>query len=136
MVILLINKMKNKFGTYSKEVMKHFTSPKHMGEIKNPDSVGELGNMKCGDVMRIYLKIKDNKIKDIKFQTFGCVAAIASSDVLCELAKGKTIEQAKKITNKDIIKRLEGLPNIKLHCSVLGAGALKKAIGSYEKKVK
>jgi len=126
--------MKSKFGAYNKAVMKHFTSPEHMGEIKKPDVIGELGNMKCGDVMKIYLKIKDKKIKDIKFETFGCVAAIASSDVLCELAKGKTIEQAKKITNKDIIKKLGNLPSIKEHCSVLGAGALKKAIENYEEK--
>jgi len=120
---------------YNKKVMKYFTNPKHIGEIKNPDAVGELGNIKCGDIMKIYLKIdkKNKKIKDIKFQTFGCVAAIASSDVLCELAKGKTLDEAKKITNKDIVKALGDLPSIKLHCSVLGAGALKKAIENYEK---
>ncbi len=128
--------MKNKFSAYNKEVMEHFTKPKHIGEMKNPDAIGELGNMKCGDVMKIYLKIKDDKIKDIKFQTFGCVAAIASSDVLCELAKGKTIKQAEKITNKNIINKLKGLPSIKLHCSVLGAGALKKAIENYKNKNK
>jgi len=128
--------MKNKFSPYNKEVLKHFTNPKHMGEMKNPDAIGELGNMKCGDVMKIYLKIKDNKIHDIKFQTFGCVAAIASSDVLCELAKGKTIEQAKKITNQNIINKLKGLPSIKMHCSVLGAGALKNAIENYKNKNK
>jgi len=125
--------MTDKFKTYNKEVMKHFTNPKNMGEIKDADGVGEVGNMKCGDVMRIYLKVKDGVIKDVKFKTFGCVAAIASSDVLCELAKGKTIEEAKKISNKDIIKKLKGLPNIKLHCSVLGSGALKKAIENFEK---
>ncbi len=128
--------MTDKFEAYNKEVMKHFTNPKNMGEIQNPDGVGEVGNMKCGDVMRIYLKIKDGIIKDVKFKTFGCVAAIASSDVLCELALGKSIEEAKKITNKDIIKRLKGLPNMKLHCSVLGSEALKKAIEGYESEEK
>ena len=115
--------------------MKHFTKPSFMGEMKNPDAVGELGNMKCGDIMKIYLKVVDGKIKDISFQTFGCVAAIASSDVLCELAKGKTLEDAKKITNKMIIEKLGGLPLVKEHCSVLGAGALKNAVENYEKRV-
>ncbi len=127
--------MENQFQPYNKEVMKHFSNPKNYGVINNPDSVGEKGNIKCGDIMKIYLKVKDNKIKDIKFKTFGCIAAIASSDVLCELAKGKTIEQAKKISNKDIIDKLKGLPSIKLHCSVLGADALKTAIYNYEKEV-
>jgi len=122
------------FGNYSKEIMRHFTDPKFVGEIKNPDGVGEIGNMKCGDVLRISLKVKNDKISNIKFKTFGCVAAIASSDVLCELAKGKTIEEAKKISNAEIIKELKGMPSIKEHCSVLGAGALKKAIKNYEEK--
>ena len=126
--------MKNSFKSYNKEVMKHFTNPKNMGEMKNSDGVGEVGNMKCGDIMRVYLKVdkKTKKIKDVKFQTFGCVAAIAASDVLCELAKGKTIEEAKKITNKEITEYLGGLPSIKLHCSVLGSEALHKAIEDYE----
>ena len=122
------------FNAYSKEVLKRFTSPKHFGEIKNPDGVGQVGNPQCGDVMKIYFKVKGNKINDIKFQTFGCVSAIASSDALCELAKGKTIEEAKKITNKQIIDKLKGLPSIKVHCSVLGANGLKKAILNYEEK--
>jgi nitrogen fixation protein NifU and related proteins len=127
--------MTNKeFNSYSKEVFKRFTNPKHFGEIKNYDAVGQVGNPKCGDVMKIFLKVKDNIIKDIKFKTFGCVSAIASSDALCELAKGKTIEEAKKITNEDIIKMLDGLPSIKIHCSVLGAEGLKKAIQNYEEK--
>ena len=122
------------FNAYTKEVLKRFTNPKNFGEIKNPDGVGQVGNPKCGDIMKIYLKIdkKTEKIKDIKFQTFGCVSAIASSDALCELAKGKTIEQAKKITNQAIVDKLEGLPAIKVHCSVLGASGLKKAIEDYE----
>lgn len=124
----------DKFRTYNKEVMKHFTNPRNMGEIKDADGVGEVGNQKCGDIMRVYLKVKRGRVKDVKFQTFGCVAAIAASDVLCELAKGKTIEEAKKVDNKKIVERLGGLPNIKLHCSVLGSGALKKAIEDYEGK--
>ncbi|MDD5193113.1 MAG: iron-sulfur cluster assembly scaffold protein [Candidatus Nanoarchaeia archaeon] len=128
--------MAEQFNAYTKEVLKRFTNPKHFGEIKNPDGVGQVGNPVCGDVMKIYLKIdkKTEKIKDIKFQTFGCVSAIASSDALCELAKGKTISEAKKITNKAIVDKLEGLPSIKIHCSVLGANGLKKAIEDYEFK--
>jgi nitrogen fixation NifU-like protein len=126
--------MISKFEKYNKEVMKRFLKPKFSGEIKNPDAIGETMNDNCGDMMKIFLKIKDDKIEDIKFQTMGCAAAIASSDALCELVKGKTIEQSKKIDNKLIIKKLHGLPNIKLHCSVLGTSTLKKAIESYEKK--
>ncbi len=125
---------KNQFGAYSKEVLKRFTDPKNFGSIENPDGVGQVGNAVCGDIMKIYFKIKDNRIKDIKFQTFGCVSAIASSDALCELAKNKTIEEAKKITNQQIIDKLKGLPSIKVHCSVLGANGLKKAILDYEAK--
>ena len=132
----MVKKQENRFNAYNREVMKRFTNPKHMGEIKNPDAVGEVGNMKCGDVMKIYLRVNNNKIQDIKFQTFGCIAAIASSDALCEVAKGKTIEQAKKINNKEIVKALGNLPSIKLHCSVLGASALKAAIEDYEKRKK
>jgi len=122
------------FGSYNKEVLKRFTDPKNFGEIENPDGVGQVGNPKCGDIMKIYFKIKDNKIDDVKFQTFGCVSAIAASDALCELAKGKTLEEAKKITNQEIIEKLKGLPSIKVHCSVLGAEGLKKAILNYEEK--
>lgn len=121
---------------YSKEVMKRFTNPKNYGLIENPDGVGQVGNPKCGDIMKIYLKVKGNRIEDIKFQTFGCVSAIAASDALCSLAKGKTIEQAKKITNNAIVTELKGLPKIKIHCSVLGAEGLKKAIENYESKKK
>lgn len=126
--------MKNKFEQYNKEVMGRFLHPKHSGKIKNPDAIGKINNDMCGDLMEIYLKInkKNRKIEDIKFQTLGCSAAIASSEVLCELAKGKTLKEAKKIDNKDIIKKLKGLPAIKLHCSVLGARTLKKAIENYE----
>jgi nitrogen fixation protein NifU and related proteins len=119
---------------YSKKIIKRFENPKFVGEMKNPDAVGEVGNISCGDIMRIYLKIEKGKIKDIKFKTYGCMAAIASSDALCELAKGKTLEDVKKISYKDIIEKLGGdMPKIKIHCSVLGTKALKKAIEDYEK---
>lgn len=105
-----------------------------MGEIKNPDAEATVGNPTCGDILKVYLKIDNNKIKDIKFQTFGCAAAIASSSMTTMLAKGKTLEQAKKITNKDVAKALGALPPIKVHCSNLAADALRKAIKSYENK--
>lgn len=124
---------------YSKEVIKHFSNPKNLGEMKNANAVGELGNPTCGDVMKIYLDIKKNKsgkdfIKNIKFQTMGCAAAIATSSMITELAKGKTLDEAKKITNKDVADKLKGLPPIKMHCSNLAADALKKAIENWEKK--
>jgi len=121
--------------SYTKELIKRFQNPKFVKEIKNPDAVGEVGNIGCGDIMKLKLKIdpKTKVIKDIGFQTFGCGAAIASSDVVCELAKGKTIEQAKKLKKDDIVKTLGGMPKIKVHCSVLGIEALNKAIKEYEK---
>ena len=119
---------------YSKKTIKHFKKPKFAGEMKNADAVGEVGNIKCGDVMKIFLEVKNGIIKNIKFQTYGCIAAIASTDVICELAKGKTLEEAEKITYKDILKELGDLPMIKYHCSVLGTQALKKAIENYRKK--
>lgn len=118
---------------YSKKVMKHFTHPKNVGEFKNPDGFGEIGNTSCGDVMKIGIKVSDGKIKDIKFKTFGCVAAIASTSALTELVKGKKISEAKKIKMKDVVEFIGGLPNIKLHCSSMAIGALKKAIKDYEK---
>ena len=121
---------------YTEELMKRFRNPKFMKEIKNADGVGEVGNPRCGDVMKVYIKVKDNKIIDIGFQTFGCPAAIAASDAMCELAKGKTLEQAEKLTNKDIVKVLKEMPPIKLHCSVLGMQTLKKAIEDYKKRKK
>jgi len=124
--------------TYSKKVMELFKCPKNMGEMKNPDAVGQVGNPRCGDIMKIYLKIKNkNKkdyIKDIKFQTMGCIAAIATSSMTTELAKGKTLSEAKKITNKDVAESLKGLPPIKMHCSNLAADALRKAIDNWEKR--
>ena len=127
--------MQNKFGAYNKEVMERFTNPRFMGEVENPDGDGQVGNMRCGDIMRITFKLdKDKKIKDIKFETLGCAAAIAVSSVLTQMAKGKTLAQAKKITDKDVVEELGNLPNFKLHCSNLGAQALQKAIGNYEEK--
>ncbi len=120
---------------YSKTVLDHFKKPRNVGTIENPSGVGELGNPLCGDMMTLYLVVKDNIIEDIKFQTFGCGAAIAVSSMLTELAKGKTIEEAKKITNKDVAKALEGLPKNKLHCSNLGADALHMAIKDYEDRL-
>ena len=116
---------------YSKTVMDHFQNPRNVGVIENAAGVGEVGNPICGDMMTIYLDIQDDRIADIKFQTFGCGSAIAVSSMLTELAKGKTIEEAKRITNKDVAKALEGLPKNKLHCSNLGADALHKAIENY-----
>jgi len=116
---------------YTEKTIKHFRDPKFAGVIENPDAVGEVGNIKCGDVMKMFLKVENNVIKDIKFQTYGCIAAIASSDVMCELALGKTLDEASKITFKDVIKELDDLPQIKFHCSVLGTAALKKAIENY-----
>jgi NifU-like protein involved in Fe-S cluster formation len=126
---------------YDKKVLKRFMHPKYAGEIKNADAVGQVGNAACGDIMKVYLKIaKDKKgketIKDVKFKTMGCVAAIASSDAVCEIAKGKTIVDAKKINKKDILKKVGNLPQIKHHCSILGEEALQEAIKNYEGKLK
>ncbi len=119
---------------YSKEVMDHFTAPRNVGEIKDADGKGEIGNPTCGDMMTFYIKVKDNIIEDIKFKTFGCGAAIAVSSMVSEMAKGKTLDEALKITNKDVAKELGGLPKNKLHCSNLGADALHAAIEDYKKK--
>ena len=118
-------------SAYSKELVKRFKHPKFVKKIKNADGFGEVGNIRCGDIMHLEIKVEGGKIKDIGFQTFGCPAAVASSDVVCELAKGKTIEEAEKIKKDDIIKNLGGMPLIKIHCSVLGIEALRKAIGDY-----
>lgn len=124
---------------YSKKVMELFQHPKNMGEMKNPDGIGKIGNPVCGDVMWLFIRVGKNKkgeeiIKDIKVKTFGCVAAIATSSAITEIAKGKTIEEAEKITNKQIVDVVEGLPPQKIHCSVLAAEALKKAINDYKKR--
>jgi len=116
--------------------MDHFKNPQNVGEIEDADGVGEVGNPRCGDMMYIYIKVKDNKISEIKFKTFGCVAAIATTSVLTELAKGKTLEEAEKLSNQDVANALEGLPPIKMHCSNLAADALKSAIEDYRKNKK
>jgi len=119
---------------YSRKVIEHFQHPRNVGEIKNPDGVGKVGNPICGDIMEIYIKVKANRIDDIKFRTFGCAAAIATSSMITELAKGKTLEEALKLTRNDVAYELEGLPPIKMHCSNLAADGLHKAIESYLKK--
>jgi nitrogen fixation NifU-like protein len=119
---------------YNEVVMDHFRNPRNVGIIENADGVGEVGNPLCGDMMTIYLRIKEDIIEDIKFQTFGCGSAIAVSSMLTEIARGRTVEEAKKITNKDVADALEGLPKNKLHCSNLGADALQIAIKDYENR--
>ncbi|MFX1316530.1 MAG: Fe-S cluster assembly scaffold protein NifU [Promethearchaeota archaeon] len=125
---------------YSEKVMDHFRNPRNMGEMKNADAVGEVGNPVCGDLMYIYIKVKEEDgkeiIDDITFQTFGCAAAIATSSMITELAKGKTLEEAKKITRDNVADSLDGLPPIKLHCSNLAADGLQSAIEKYLKKKK
>jgi nitrogen fixation NifU-like protein len=125
---------------YSEEVIKHFQDPHNMGFIKDADGIGEVGNPSCGDMMKLYIKVdkKDNKeyVSDIKFETMGCAAAIATSSMVTDLAKGKTIEEVLKITNKDVSHKLGGLPPIKEHCSNLAEEALKAAIDDYNKKKK
>jgi nitrogen fixation NifU-like protein len=121
-------------GPYSETVMDHFMHPRNMGEIENADGVGEVGNPACGDVMKLYLKIEDDKIVDVKFKTFGCGAAIASSSMTTELIKGKTIEEAIKLSNQAVSEALGGLPPAKEHCSVLAEDALKAALEDYYKK--
>lgn len=121
---------------YSEKVMEHFRNPRNMGEIKDADGVGTVGNPVCGDMMTIYIKVKDKRLEDVKFKTFGCGAAIATSSMMTELAKGKTLEEAMKITRKDVADALEGLPPVKMHCSNLAADGLKAAIEDYYKRQK
>ena len=116
---------------YSEKVLDHFTNPRNVGEIPDADGVGEVGNARCGDIMKMYLKIKDNKIEDVKFETFGCGSAIASSSMATELIKGKTIEEALAVTNKQVVDALGGLPAYKLHCSVLAEESIKAAVKNY-----
>jgi nitrogen fixation protein NifU and related proteins len=137
-----MNKIKtqaSKMGPYTKKVVECFNNPKNYGRITDADGVGKVGNPVCGDVMWLYIKVGKNKkgqeiIKDIKFETFGCVAAIATSTILTQMAKGKTLGEARKIDKQEIVKSLGGLPPIKVHCSVLAASALNKAIDDYESK--
>lgn len=119
---------------YSEKVMDHFKNPRNVGEIENADGVGTVGNPTCGDLMTMYIKVKDKKIDDIKFKTFGCGAAIATSSMATEMAKGKTIEEAMKISRAEVAKNLGGLPPIKMHCSNLAADALHEAIKDYREK--
>ncbi|OGB87987.1 Fe-S cluster assembly scaffold protein NifU [candidate division WOR-1 bacterium RIFCSPLOWO2_02_FULL_46_20] len=119
---------------YSEKVMDHFRNPRNVGEIANPDGIGKVGNPVCGDIMEMYIKVKDNVITDVKFKTFGCGAAIATSSMATELIKGKTIEEALNLTNKAVAEALDGLPPIKMHCSVLAEDAVKGAIDDYLKK--
>jgi len=119
---------------YSEKVMEHFKNPRNVGEIENADGIGEVGNPKCGDIMKMYLKIEGDTIVDVKFKTFGCGSAIASSSMATELIKGKTISEAMEITNKAVAEALDGLPPIKMHCSVLAEQAIKSALLDYSKK--
>jgi len=124
---------------YSKKVLEHFKNPHNFGSMKNPTALGQVGNLACGDVMKLYLKIDKNKddkdfIKDVKFETMGCAAAIATSSVVTDLAKNKTLDEALKLDNKDVIEALEYLPNIKIHCSLLAVDALNEAIFNYFQK--
>ena len=119
---------------YSEKVMEHFTNPRNIGEIDNPDGIGEVGNPVCGDMMKFTIKVNDGKLEDVKYFTFGCGAAIAVSSMVSEMAKGKTLEEALNITNKQVAEALGGLPGNKMHCSNLGADALHKAIQDYMEK--
>jgi nitrogen fixation NifU-like protein len=119
---------------YSEKVMDHFANPRNVGEIENADAVGEVGNAKCGDIMKMYLKIDDGIVTDVKFKTFGCGAAVATSSMATELIKGKPIEDVLKLTNKAVVEALDGLPAVKLHCSVLAEQAIKSAMWNYYEK--
>ena len=119
---------------YSEKVMDHFTNPRNVGEIEDADGIGEVGNAKCGDIMKMFLKIDNGVITDIKFKTFGCGAAVATSSMATEMIKGRKLEDALKLTNKAVVEALDGLPDSKLHCSVLAEQALKAAISDYYKR--
>ena len=120
---------------YSDKVLDHFSNPRNVGELEDANAVGEIGNAKCGDIMRMYLKIENNVITDAKFKTFGCGAAVATSSMATELVKGKTIEEALKLTNKAVVEALDGLPPSKLHCSVLAEEAIKSALYNYYERL-
>lgn len=119
---------------YSDKVMDHFMNPRNVGEIENADGIGEVGNAKCGDIMKMYLKIDDGVIVDVKFKTFGCGSAIATSSIATEMIKGKTVEEALQLTNRAVVEALDGLPAQKIHCSVLAEQAVKSALLDYARK--
>ena len=119
---------------YSDKVMDHFANPRNVGEIPDADGIGEVGNAKCGDIMKMYIKVKNGRIEDVKFKTFGCGAAIATSSIATEMIKGATLEDALKLTNKAVVEALDGLPPVKLHCSVLAEQAIKAALADYYTK--
>ncbi|NLK38652.1 MAG: Fe-S cluster assembly scaffold protein NifU [Clostridiales bacterium] len=119
---------------YSEKVMDHFLNPRNVGELEDADGIGTVGNAKCGDIMQIFIKVKDDVITDVTFKTFGCGAAIATSSIATEMIKGKTVEEALKLTNKSVVEALEGLPPAKIHCSVLVEEAVKCAISDYYKR--
>jgi len=119
---------------YSEKVMEHFKNPRNVGEIENPDGVGEVGNAACGDIMKIFLKVEGDVIEDVKFQTFGCGSAIATSSMVTEMVKGKTLAEAEGVTNKAVAEALDGLPPMKMHCSNLAADALHAAIKDFREK--
>jgi nitrogen fixation NifU-like protein len=128
--------MSDVWSLYSEKVMEHFRNPRNVGEMENPDGIGHVGNPVCGDIMELYIKVKDGIIVDAKFKTFGCGAAIATSSIVTEMVKGKKIEGALKISNKAVAEALDGLPPVKMHCSVLAEEALKAAIEDYLSKSK
>ena len=128
--------MRDVWSLYSDKVMEHFKNPRNVGEIENPDGIGHVGNPVCGDIMELYIKVNDGTIADAKFKTFGCGAAIATSSMVTEMVKGKSIEEALEISNRAVAEALDGLPPIKMHCSVLAEEALKSAIEDYHARSK
>ncbi|MFQ6085133.1 MAG: iron-sulfur cluster assembly scaffold protein [Candidatus Bathyarchaeia archaeon] len=128
--------MERAFLSYTKKVYEYFQNPVNVGEIKNADAVGTAGSVICGDMMKMYMKVKDNRIENLKFLSFGCAANIAAGSAITELAIGQTVEEAEKITMKDVVKKLGGLPKIKVHCGVLAADALREVIKAYKEKRK
>lgn len=119
---------------YSEKVMDHFTNPRNVGEIPDADGIGEVGNAKCGDIMKMYIKVEGNIITDVKFKTFGCGAAVATSSIATEMIKGASLDDALKLTNKAVVEALDGLPEVKLHCSVLAEQAIKSALSDYYRR--
>jgi len=123
------------FGRYSEKVVEHFQNPRNLGEIEDADGVGVVGNPVCGDMMKITLRVRDERIEDVKFKTFGCAAAIATSSMVTELVKGKTLDEALQVTNRDVAEALDGLPPVKMHCSLLAEEAIRAAIEDYRQKM-